>query len=275
LCKDITYKGISGLEKKGGKRMTVINDTIKTQLAHRTIREFTEEPVPKEIFDTLIHVAQRTATSNGMQTYSIIRVTDPEKKKAISEVGRQEYIRRAPELLIFVVDQYRNAKITEEKGVDTIYSKDMDKFFQGFTDSALAAQNMVVAIESLGLGANYLGSILNDAERIIEILDLPQLTFPVVGLGFGYPNQEPQLKPRMDMSMRLFENTYKTHDNYVEELKGYDREMQTYYDLRNANKRVDSFTDQVAAKMAGAIDKRHLLASVIRKQGFMLMLDEE
>jgi hypothetical protein len=61
----------------------------------------------------------------------------------------------------------------------------------------------------------------------------------------------------------------------VEELKGYDREMQTYYDLRNANKRVDSFTDQVAAKMANAIDKRHLLASVIRKQGFMLMLDEE
>ena len=255
--------------------MTVTNDTIKTQLEHRRIREFTQEPVPKEIFDTLIHVAQRTATSNGMQTYSIIRVTDPEKKKAISEVGRQEYISRAPELLIFVVDQYRNAKITEEKGVDTIHSRDMDKFFQGFTDSALAAQNMVVAIESLGLGANYLGSILNDAQKIIEILDLPQLTFPVVGVSFGYPNQKPQLKPRMDMRLRVFENTYKTHESYIEELKEYDREMQTYYDLRNANKRVDSFTDQVAAKMPNAIDKRHLLANVIRKQGFMLMLEED
>ena len=77
------------------------------------------------------------------------------------------------------------------------------------------------------------------------------------------------------MSLRLFENTYQTHESYLEELKEYDQEMQTYYDLRNANRRVDSFTDQVAAKMANAIDKRHLLANAIGKQGFLLMLEEK
>ncbi len=255
--------------------MTVINDTIKMQLGHRTIREFTKQSVPEEIFDTLIHVAQRTATSNGMQTYTIMRITDQAKKDEISTVCRQEYIARAPELLIFIVDQFRNAKIAEEKGVESVNARDMDKFFQGFTDSALAAQNLVVAAESLGLGANYLGSILNDAEKICEILGLPELTFPVVGVSFGYPNQDPQIKPRMDMSLRVFENTYKVQEDYLRELKDYDEQMQAYYDLRNANKRVDSFTDQVAAKTMSVIDKRQLLVNVIRKQGFELMIEEE
>ncbi|MGM0396436.1 MAG: NADPH-dependent oxidoreductase [Bacillota bacterium] len=255
--------------------MTKTNKTIEKQLGHRTIREFKQEPVPADIFDTLIHVAQRTATSNGMQTYSIIRITDQKKKDEISKVCRQEYVARAPELLVFIVDQYRNARIAEEKGVDSINARDMDKFFQGFTDSALAAQNLVVAAESMGLGVNYLGSILNDPERICEILELPELTFPVVGLSFGYPNQEPQLKPRMDMKFRLFENSYETFKSYLDKLKDYDKEMQTYYDLRNANKRVDSFTDQVAAKTVSVVDKRQEVMDVIRKQGFQLMLHDK
>ncbi|NLB34072.1 MAG: hypothetical protein GX818_10005 [Tissierellia bacterium] len=83
----------------------------------------------------------------------------------------------------------------------------------------------------MDLGAVFLGSVLNDAERLIEILELPELTMPVVGLGIGYPNQNPQLKPRMEMGMRLFANTYKSIDNYLEGIKDYDDEMQTYYDL--------------------------------------------
>ena len=57
------------------------------------------------------------------------------------------------------------------------------------------AQNLVTAAESVVLGTVYLGSILNDSEKICELLKLPELTFPVIGLGIGYPNQNPQLKP--------------------------------------------------------------------------------
>lgn len=58
-------------------------------------------------------------------------------------------------------------------------------------------QNTVNATESMGLGAVILGSILNDAAQLIELLQLPKLTFPVLGLEVGYPDQEPQLKPRL------------------------------------------------------------------------------
>lgn len=248
------------------------NDMIRKQLDHRTIREFKDVEVPDEIYNTLIDVAQRTPTSNGMQQSSIIRVTDSKLKKEIAEVCNQEYAARAPILLIFLVDNYRNHQIAVEQDVDSQSSGDMDRFFQGFTDGVLMAQNIVNAVESLDLGAVYFGSILNDAGKICEILDLPEYTFPVVGLGIGYPNQEPQLKPRMDMKMRLFENKYEKKDNYLEEIKDYDDEMKTYYDLRQANKPMDRFSLQVVDKLKNPIPSRQEIVNHIVSQGFDLKL---
>lgn len=255
--------------------MGEINEMIQKQLSHRTIREFKDEKVPTEIFEQLMEVARRTATSTGMQASSIIRVTDPEIKKKISEVCKQEYVARAPELLIFIVDQYRNWQIAKEKDCHKESIRDMDRFFASFTDACLAAQNVVNAVESLGLGSVYLGSILNDPERICEVLELPELTFPVVGLGIGYPNQEPQLKPRMDMKYRVFENGYSRFDNYLDELRGYDEEMTTYYDLRDANRRVDSFSNQVVTRLENVIPKRKEMLNVVRKMGFKFNLKDK
>lgn len=246
------------------------NLMLERQLNHRTIREFKDGGIPEEVFNKLIEVARRTPTSNGMQASSIIRVTDNQKRKEIADVCKQEYVARAPELLILIADQYRNYRIADEKGGYEPSARDMDRFFQGFTDACLTAQNIVNAAEALDLGVVYLGSILNDAEKIIEILELPELTMPVLGLGIGYPNQNPQLKPRMSMDLRLFENTYKKFDDYLEEIKEYDVEMQTYYDLREANKRVDSFSNQVVTKLKNLIPKRSDMLKVMKKQGFDL-----
>ena len=223
--------------------------------------------------DTLFQVANRTASSVAMQSYSIIRVRDPDKRQAIAKLCNQAYVVDAPELLIFIVDAYRNAKISEEMGEDLEAKRDMDRFFQGFTDGVLAAQNMTVAIESLDMGAVYFGSILNDSAKIIEILDLPELTFPILGLGFGYPNQEPALKPRMDLSLKVFENEYKFQESYLDSIEDYDKEMAQYYDLRDTSKPLDTFSKQVVGALKNPNEKRFKIANVIRSQGFDFKLD--
>ena len=247
-------------------------EKFANQLNHKTIREFKEDKLDPQLIEALLDVANHTATSTGMQSYSIIRVKDPEKKEIISQVCMQEYVKRTPEFWIFIVDAYRNMKIAREQGVELEAEKDMDRFFQGFTDSALAAQNVTNALESIGLGAVYFGSILNDAQKIIDTLALPKLTFPVLGIGFGHPNQEPQLKPRMPMELKTFEDEYKIFDSYLDEIKEYDEEMKTYYDLRDANKRVDSFSNQVVKRLENAIELRQEIVNVIVKQGFDLRL---
>lgn len=250
------------------------NNTVLTQQSHRTIREFKDMEVPGEIWEELMEVARRTASSNGMQTYSIIRITDKALKEEISKVCNQEYVRRAPELLIFIVDNFRNYSILKEKNKDTSHAGSMDWFIQGFTDGVLAIQNIVNAAESMGLGALYLGSVLNNPGEIIKLLNLPKLTFPILGLGIGYPNQDPQLKPRMEMKLRVFENGYSLNTNILEKLMDYDEEMQTYYDLRNANRRVDRFTDQVVFKYTNFNPIREGIVNDILSQGFDLKLKE-
>lgn len=267
-CTTTSIKWLDILSMMEEVLMTALNSTIEAQLNHRTIRQFKDEEIPNEIFTTLMEVARQTATSMGMQAFSIIRVTDRKVKEEIAKVCKQDYVAEAPELLIFLVDQFRNAQIAKEKGGDATNASNMDFFFQGFTDATIAAQNVVNAAESLELGTVYLGSILNDSEKICELLKLPKLTFPAVGLGIGYPNQNPDLKPRMDNRFKIFENEYTIFDQYVEQLKDYDEEMSNYYDLRNANQRVDSFTNQVVQKLKNSLPKRRDILKVIAKQGF-------
>lgn len=242
----------------------------KRQLEHRTIRAFKKTPIDKEVLHEIKEVARRTATSTGLQSASIIRVTEQEKRDALAKVCNQAYVAEAPELWIFIVDLYRNHQIAVEKGIDTDSAKDMDRFFQGFSDGLLMAQNVLNAVESFDLGGVFLGSIHNDDRKVIEILELPELTFPILGLAFGEKNQSPQLKPRMEMDFRFFENRYEKKEPYLELLKDYDEEMQTYYDLREANKRVDSFTNQVASQYSSPSLKRREIFSVVLEQGFTL-----
>ncbi|WP_242961510.1 NADPH-dependent oxidoreductase [Peptostreptococcus faecalis] len=249
------------------------SETIKKQLEHRTIREFKDTPIDKDIVRQLLEVANRTSTSVGMQSYSIIRITDPQKKGKIAEICGQKYVNRLPEFWIFVVDAFRNAKIAAEQNFYPESRNDMDRFFQGFTDASLAAQNVMVAVESLDMGGCFFGSILNDSQQIIEILNLPEYTFPVLGIGFGYPNQNPQLKPRMGLDLKVFENEYKVEDSYLESIKDYDLEMQEYYDLRDSNRRVDSFSKQVISRLTNTIENRLKIINTIRRQGFDLQME--
>lgn len=250
-----------------------MNETIKNQLNHRTIREFKDEKIDEKTIKVLFDVVNMSASSNGMQNMSVIRVTDQKIKDELAKVGKQEYMRRAPELWIFIADLKRNYEIGKELGVENDNMISFDKFIQAFTDAIIAAQNLTVAVESLGLGANYFGNIHNDTKKVIELLKLPKLTYPAVGVGFGIINQNPQLKPRMDIKTKTFENSYKIFDSYLDEISDYDKLMTSYYDLRDNGKRSDSFSSQVERKQGGSVANRNEMFNTLKDQGFVLNID--
>lgn len=247
-----------------------MNDTIKAQLNHRTIREFKDEKLDQSIIDILLDVANRSASSTCMQYSTIIQVTDQELKNKLADNGNQAYMADAPHLWIFVVDLNRNYQIAKENGEENDNMISFDRFVQGLTDSIIAAQNVTVAAESLGLGTNYFGNIHNDTARVIELLDLPPLTYPAVGLSFGIPNQDPQLKPRMDIKLKSFENSYEVFDNYNEKIDDYNKEMTHYYDLRENGKRSDTFSEQIPQKQGTTVENRDKMFKTLIDQGFKI-----
>lgn len=246
------------------------NSTITHQLNHRTFREFTDEALDANDIAVLIDVLKWTASSTGKQASSVIRVTDPTIKQEIAKVCNQEYVARAPELWIFLADNARNIALAKAKDSYLEESADAEKFFAAYTDACLNVQNVYNALESMGYGGVILGSIANNIERIVELLQLPSYTFPVLGLAFGKPNQMPEQKPRMDMKFRFFENSYPQYTNILEEFKNYDKELNSYYDLRHANRRVDKFSDQVAKYYSSINAERQNMIELIEAQGFNL-----
>ena len=246
-----------------------MNETIQTQLNHRSIRAFKEQELTKEEVELLVDVARHTATSKFMQAYSIISITDLTLKAAFAAISKQPYVENNGHLFLFVVDYHRNVQLTKAQDRPAKLQGTADYFIAGLTDATIAAQNMVVAAESLGMGTVFLGSLHNDAQQIIDLLGLPEYTFPAVGLAVGWPNQEPQLKPRLPKEVMHMENQYQALENPLKDIEAYDEEITGYYDTRDLNNRVDRFSKQVADKMETLPPKRLALLEVIQQQGFL------
>ena len=214
------------------------NETIASQLAHRTIRAYKDQPLTEAEVETLMDVARHTDTSSFLQACTVLHITDPQVREAIGAASGQPYVGGTKgDLFIFVADLYRNSRIRAEQGVSSEALGSINLFLTALEDALLAAQNVVVAAESMGLGTVYLGSILADPRAIVKALELPELTFPIVGLLVGHPDQEPGQKPRMPLSVVTAKNTYPRVESYTETLADYDREVTEYYDLRSCGTR--------------------------------------
>lgn len=183
------------------------NATVDTLLERRSIRKFKPKPLPDDVVETLETVAQHAASSQFLNDWSAIRVTEPAAKKRLAEIGGQPYIATAPLLYVFVLDEHRNAAIAARKGVevasDAFTLNGSYRFTQAQNDAVLALHAMETAAYSLGLGCVILGSLLNDVPALIDLLNLPEYTYPVLGIAIGKPDQEPAIKPRMPRSMQF------------------------------------------------------------------------
>lgn len=245
------------------------NETITHQLAHRSIRDFTNEPLSASTRETLLAVARQTASSQYLQSFSVISITDRALQAEIAKVSHQAYVAGPGELLIFVVDQYRASRVAALHTTAPTRLGSMDKFLQGAADATLAVQNTVNAAESLGLGAVILGSIQNDAERLYELLDLPELTFPILGLLVGHPAKIVQQKPRLPAALTQFTNRYALPAELAAEMHAYDPVVATYYAGRDFNQRADTFSALLTRSATKApTDRRGELFQTLRRHGW-------
>ncbi len=249
----------------------VRNATIDALLAHRTIRAFTDEPVGEEVMRTLLSVARASATSSYFQQATIIRVRDAVVREAVHAASGQPYVGGdRGELLVLVVDLHRNAVIRERAGASLEPLERAHAFLQGCQDTMIAAQSMVAAAESLGLGTCYLGSILGDPAGLIAALGLPERTFPLLGLLVGHPAQEPQYKPRLPERITVGIDSYPPLEEHDAELAAYDERVTEYYDLRDASRRVDSFTEQIARAVGQGRAAQAPILDVLHRQRLCL-----
>ncbi|RBP98947.1 nitroreductase family protein [Bifidobacterium xylocopae] len=253
------------------------NDTIRTLLGRRSIRAFADEPLDQGIIAALEASAQHAATSRYFNEWSAIRITDPSIAQAIADEAHQNYITQAPLLYIFLADQRRNADLIAAE--ETKHSESDDgfilntsyAFLQAQNDAVLALHAMETAAYSMNLGCVILGSIMNDPDALIDLLHLPKLVYPVLGLAIGKPAQDPAPKPRMPRPAQIFENTYQraNEEEINKALQDFDRTVFRYYrDIRHMDAPRKTYSQIMADKAFGTADGHRPMADSISRQGF-------
>jgi nitroreductase len=242
------------------------NQTVDLLQSHRSIRRYTEESIPKEILGEILTSAQWAPSSHNMQVYSMIVVDDQEKKKVLSEVaGSQRYVAECPVFIVFCADFYR-LQLTSEMWGTKFEVDEVENLLVAGVDTALAAENALIAARSYGLGGVMIGGIRNNPERVKELLGLPKYTIPIMGLCLGYPNQEPWQKPRTPKEVVVHYNHYLPKEKVIEGLGKYEEITANYYKQRTNGARTEGWTKQMADYISNP--RRVHLKDFIKKQGF-------
>ena len=226
--------------------MSSVIDLLKS---HRSIRKFTDQAIEPELFADLITAGQAAATSSFLQGSTVVRIKKAETRSAIAKLaGGQSYVESAAEFMIFCADLKRpgNYCAEYEKSFEGDYT---EHFIIATVDVALMAQSMVAAAESVGLGICYIGGIRNDPAQVSELLELPKGVYPVFGLCLGYPDQDPEVKPRLPLSVILKEEVYNEVGDR-EAISEYDDHIREYYKTRTGGGHGISWTEQVSSLLS-------------------------
>jgi nitroreductase len=248
------------------------NEVLETILNHRSVRAFLPRSLPEGTLELLIAAAQSASTSSNLQFWSVVAVQETERKLRLAELaGQQQFIRDAPLLLVWLADLSRLDRIAAEHQAQVDGTHYLEKFIVSIVDAALAAQSALIAAESLGLGAVYIGAMRNLPEQIAAELDLPPHVFAVFGMSIGYPDpaRPTDIKPRLPQSVVLHREQYSASQR-SEPIDGYNATMRGFQ--REQGMRAIDWTQQCFNRVrdAAALRGRDRMREALRNLGFEL-----
>ncbi|NBK91208.1 nitroreductase [bacterium 1XD21-13] len=205
------------------------NPVLQIITQRSSLRKFSSVPLTKAEEEAILYAAMRAPTAANLMLYSILIVRDKEVKKKLSvSCNQQAWIETAPFLLIFLADMQRLedfyayckvAEKCEELGLSYTAPGEQNLLLAS-CDALLAAQNAVLAAESMDIGSCYIGHIMDHYEFHRELFKLPPYVFPITMLAFGKAPKEFHRKPskrRFNKKTIVHENSY--HRMNEEELE--------------------------------------------------------
>ena len=247
----------------------VTSDVLALQLAHRSVRRFGPRDVTADELTALIAAAQSAPTSSNLQPWSVVAVREPARKARLAGLaGGQAFIEQAPLFLIWVADLGRARRLADRAAVELAAADYLETTLIGFVDTALAAQNAVVAAHSLGLGSVFVGAIRNHPEEVAAELKLPPHTVATFGLAVGTPDPaEPAgVKPRLPQAAVLHHEQYDAAaaDAHID---SYDRRLTAYHEGFGLP---GGWSSRVLARLKGpeSMAGRHRLRETLGRLGF-------
>jgi nitroreductase len=166
-------------------------EVLQATKTRRSVRRFTDQPVPREMIETLLEAARWAPSGGNAQPWRFIVVTDQATRDLIRKCSPGIFV-GPPVYIVICVEEPPDPTPGDER--------------EGLADCSIASQNIMLAAHSLGLGSCAILSYSPIATQ--EILDLPERIKPQLVVTLGYPAEDPEPPPRRRVSEMTFEERY-------------------------------------------------------------------
>ena len=183
-------------------------DVYEAAKTRRSIRKYKENPLAWDDVAKVLDSGKYAPSAGNLQNFKFIVVLDQEKREKISEACLQQYwMIKAPVHIVICSEPEKAERFYGVRG-ERLYS---------IQNCAAAAENMVLAAHSLGLGTCWVGAF--DEDMVKRILGIPAEARPQIILTLGYPDEEPEEPIRHPLTSFL----------YVDQWRGFYTELELIF----------------------------------------------
>ncbi|MBM2824468.1 MAG: nitroreductase [Dehalococcoidales bacterium] len=180
-------------------------DILEVIKKRRTIRAYKATPVDQKTLDTILDAGRLAPSWGNTQTWRWIIVKDSNIKTQIADnilrTGNRgtNAVKTAPVLIVACAElnkaAFRDGQPTTDKGGSWY-----------MFDAGVALEHMVLAAESLGLGTMFIGGM--DSKKVETLLGVPSEYTCVILMVLGYPDEQPEARPRKEMAEIVFKDKF-------------------------------------------------------------------
>ena len=161
-------------------------DALDAILTRRSIRRYTEKPVPNELIQILLEAAMNAPSAGNEQPWQFVVITE---RRLLDEIPAfhpyADMLRESPVAIVVCGD------LRQER-------------YKGYwvQDCSAATQNLLLAAHAKGLGAVWVGIHPKEdrVARMQKLLDLPDHVIPMALVPLGYPAERIPRAHRFDAS---------------------------------------------------------------------------
>lgn len=247
--------------------LPVSNETLEIITSHHSVRDYLQTDVSDADLEAMFIAAQSASTSSNLHAWSAVIVRDEETRAELQKLTDGNlFILGAPVFIVWVADFSRNVALCESTPETLAYQ---ETTLVAALDAAFAAQNAAIAAESLGLGICYVGGIRTKMQGVIDLLGLPEHSFPVFGMTVGHPDPATTagVKPRLPLKAMVFSEKYDESAS----LGGADvleEQHRDYYETQGKSSISWKYATRRRTEDVKLLSGREVNSAVLARQGF-------
>ena len=178
-------KNSSSVNSEQNHSTEVSNTAYENIMTRTSVRSYTDKLISADTVEMLLRAGMAAPTARNSQPWHFVAITDRAKLDELAETNRHGRMLKEAPLAIAVCGNMDKALEGDGK----------DYWIQ---DCSAATENILLAVNALGLGAVWTGvhPITERVESVSKVLNLPETIIPLCVIVIGYPNESPQPKDK-------------------------------------------------------------------------------